>query len=72
MPLTVAITVHADGHLTCDWTGSSPQVKAALNSTLSFTKSCTYLSVRSVLRQDVPNNAGVFRCIDVIAPEGRS
>ncbi len=70
VPLTVAITVHGDGHLTCDWTGSSPQVKAALNSTLSFTKSCTYLSVRSVLRQDVPNNAGVFRCIDVIAPEG--
>jgi N-methylhydantoinase B len=70
VPLTVAITVHADGHLTCDWTGSSPQVRAALNSTLSFTKSCTYLSVRSVLRQDVPNNAGIFRCIDVIAPEG--
>src|SRR6185436_15527898 len=70
VPLTVAITVHDDGHLTCDWTGSSPQVRAALNSTLSFTKSCTYLSVRSVLRQDVPNNAGVFRCIDVIAPEG--
>jgi N-methylhydantoinase B len=70
VPLTVAITVHDDGHLTCDWTGSSPQVKAALNSTLSFTKSCTYLSVRSVLRQDVPNNAGVFRCIDVVAPVG--
>lgn len=70
VPLTVAITVHDDGHLTCDWTGSAPQVRAALNSTLSFTKSCTYLSVRSVLRQDVPNNAGVFRCIDVAAPEG--
>ena len=70
VPLTVALTIHDDGHLTCDWTGSSPQVKAALNSTLSFTKSCSYLSVRSVLRQDVPNNAGVFRCIDVIAPEG--
>jgi N-methylhydantoinase B len=70
VPLTVAITVHDGGHLTCDWAGSAPQVKAALNSTLSFTKSCTYLSVRSVLRQDVPNNAGVFRCIDVIAPEG--
>ena len=70
VPLSVAITVHDDGHLTCDWTGSAPQVKAALNSTLSFTKSCTYLSVRSVLRQDVPNNAGIFRCIDVIAPEG--
>jgi N-methylhydantoinase B len=69
IPLRVAITVH-DDHLTCDWTGSSPQVKAALNSTFSFTKSCTYLSVRSVLRQDVPNNVGVFRGIDVIAPEG--
>ena len=70
VPLRVAITIHADGHLTCDWTGSSPQVKAALNSTFSFTKSCSYLSVRSVLRQDVPNNAGVFRCIEVIAPAG--
>jgi N-methylhydantoinase B len=69
IPLTVTITVH-DDHLTCDYTGSSPQVKAALNSTLSFTKSCTYLSVRSILRQDVPNNAGVFRAIDVLAPEG--
>jgi len=69
VPLTVRLTVRG-GRLTCDYTGSAPQVKAALNSTLSFTKSCTYLSVRSVLRQDIPNNAGVFRCIDVIAPEG--
>jgi N-methylhydantoinase B len=69
VPLTVAITVH-DDHLTCDYTGSAPQVKAALNSTLSFTRSCTYLSVRSVLRGDIPNNAGVFRPIDVVAPEG--
>src|SRR5262245_43342711 len=45
VPLSVAITVHPRGHLTCDWTGSAPQVRAALNSTLSFTKSCTYLSV---------------------------
>jgi N-methylhydantoinase B len=70
VPLAVTIIVHADGHLTCDWTGSASQVKAALNSTFSFTKSCTYLSVRSVLRQDVPNNAGIFRCIDVVAPAG--
>jgi N-methylhydantoinase B len=69
VPIRVAITVH-DDHLTVDYAGSSPQVKAALNSTLSYTKSCTYLSVRSVLRHDVPNNAGVFRCIDVLAPEG--
>jgi N-methylhydantoinase B len=69
VPLRVAVTVNEDS-LTCDFSGSSPQVRAALNSTLSFTKSCTYLSVRSVLRQDVPNNEGVFRCIEVRAPEG--
>jgi N-methylhydantoinase B len=69
VPLRVAITVNEDS-LTCDFAGSAPQVRAALNSTLSFTKSCTYLSVRSVLRQDVPNNEGIFRCIEVKAPEG--
>ena len=37
---------------------------------LSFVKSSTYLSVRCALEHDVPNNAGVYRCITVTAPEG--
>ncbi len=69
IPINVAITVREDGTLFVDYTGSSPQVKGALNSTLSFTHSLTYLSVRCVLGRDVPNNVGVFRCIDVKAPE---
>jgi N-methylhydantoinase B len=69
IPIRVAITVH-DDHVTVDYAGSSPQVKAAINSTLSFTKSCTYLSVRCALKGNVPNNAGVFRCVEVRAPEG--
>lgn len=69
IPIAVAITVHED-RVTVDYTGSSPQVAAALNSTKSYTNSCTYLSVRCVLKGDIPNNAGVFRCIDVVAPEG--
>jgi N-methylhydantoinase B len=68
VPLSVAITVGDDG-LDVDWTGSSPQVRAAINATLSFTKSNTFLSVRCALRGDIPNNAGVFRCIRVTAPE---
>jgi N-methylhydantoinase B len=68
VPITATITVHEDA-LTVDYAGTSPQVKAALNSTLSFTKSCTYLSVRSVLQAGIPNNAGVFRAIEVRAPE---
>ncbi len=70
VPLSVAITVRDDGSLLVDWAGSAPQVKGAINSTLSFTKSNSYLSVRCALRGDIPNNAGVFRCIEVRAPEG--
>jgi N-methylhydantoinase B len=69
IPIRVAITVREDGTLLVDYTGSSPQVKGALNSTLSFTHSLTYLSVRCVLSRDIPNNVGVFRCIEVKVPE---
>lgn len=68
IPIKVAITVEDDG-LVVDYAGSSPQVKAALNATRSYTQSCTYLSVRCVLDREIPNNAGVFRCIKVKAPE---
>jgi N-methylhydantoinase B len=69
IPIKVAITVNDDGTLFVDYTGSSPQVRGALNSTLSFTHSLTYLSVRCVLAKDLPNNVGLFRCIKVKAPE---
>ncbi|WMD21040.1 hydantoinase B/oxoprolinase family protein [Achromobacter seleniivolatilans] len=69
IPIKVALTVHED-HVSVDYTGSSPQVRAAINSTLSYTKSCTYLSVRCALKGDVPNNAGVFRCVEIHAPAG--
>jgi N-methylhydantoinase B len=68
IPIKVAITVGEDG-LVVDYAGSSPQVKAALNATRSYTQSCTYLSVRCVLGREVPNNVGVFRCIKVKVPE---
>jgi N-methylhydantoinase B len=69
IPIAVAITVH-DDHVTVDYEGSSPQVRGAINATRSYTHSCTYLSVRCALKGDVPNNAGVFRCIEVRVPEG--
>jgi N-methylhydantoinase B len=67
--LFVTITKR-DDHITADWTGSSRQVKGAINSTLSFTKAATYTAVRSILPGDIPNNEGVFRTIDVHAPPG--
>ncbi|HWT36722.1 MAG TPA: hydantoinase B/oxoprolinase family protein, partial [Paraburkholderia sp.] len=69
IPITCSITV--DGSkVSVDFAGSSPQVRGAINSTLSFVKSATYLSVRCALEADVPNNAGVYRCIEITAPEG--
>ena len=69
IPIVCKVTVKGD-HLYVDFAGSSPQVKGAINSTLSFVKSSTYLTVRCALEHDVPNNAGVYRCITVTAPEG--
>jgi N-methylhydantoinase B len=69
IPIVCKITVKGD-HLWVDFAGSSPQVKGAINSTLSFVKSSTYLTIRCALDHDVPNNAGVYRCITVSAPEG--
>jgi N-methylhydantoinase B len=69
IPIQVALTVRDDS-VSVDYTGSGAQVRSALNSTKSYTNSCTYLSVRCALKGDIPNNEGVFRCIEVIAPEG--
>ena len=69
IPIACRITVAGDG-LQVDFAGTSPQVKGAINSTFSFVKSATYLAIRCALDHEVPNNAGVYRCIAVSAPEG--
>ena len=63
------LTKKGDG-IIGDWTGSSPQVKGAINGTLSWTKAVTYTAIKSVLPNDIPNNEGAFRPIEVIAPPG--
>jgi N-methylhydantoinase B len=69
IPLQVTITKTGD-RVEVDWTGTSPQVKGAINNTLSYTKSASYCAIRSILPQNIPTNEGVFRAIDVMAPEG--
>src|SRR6202035_948449 len=70
-PIPLAVTVTKSGdQIFVDWTGSSPQVKGAINNTLSFTKSASYCAIRSILPADIPNNEGVFRAIEVTAPPG--
>jgi N-methylhydantoinase B len=67
--LKVKITKRGDG-IIFDWTGTSPQVRGALNATLSFTQAASYCGLLSVMEGTVPNNEGVFRAVEVIAPVG--
>lgn len=67
--LKVKVTVHGDS-MTVDFSGTSPQVKGAINSTFSFTKSAVYLSTRCIMDGHIPNNAGFFRPLQIYAPEG--
>ena len=70
-PIRLFCTIRKQGDsMSVDWTGSADQVKGAINNTLSYTKASAYTAIRSVLPGDIPNNEGVFRVIDVTAPEG--
>src|SRR5689334_1356157 len=70
-PIRLFVTIRkTGGHMVVDWTGTNPQVKGAINNTLSFTKAASYTGVRSVLAPNIPNNEGVFRAIEVICPPG--
>ena len=65
----VTITIAGDT-ISADFTGTAAQVRGALNSTLSFTTSAVALCVRSMLQEQVPNTAGIFRPLTIIAPPG--
>ncbi len=63
------VTIGAD-EMTIDLTGSAPQVRGAINCVYPFTLSTALACVRSIVDLSIPNNAGYFRPIKVIAPEG--
>jgi N-methylhydantoinase B len=65
----VKITVEGD-ELTADWTGTSPQVKAAINAPVPWTYSHTYIALRCLVEVDIPSAEGYMRPIKVIAPAG--
>ena len=70
-PIRLFCTIKKKGDsLKIDWKGSSPQVRGAINATLSFTKAASYTAVRSVLPFNIPSNEGLFRAIEVTAPAG--
>jgi N-methylhydantoinase B len=67
--IKVRITVLED-HIKVDFDGTSQQVRAALNATMSFTRAAVYIALMCVLGTDIPSNAGFYRPITVTAPKG--
>ncbi len=71
VPIKLVCTVRKTGdRMVFDWTGSSPQVKGAINNTWSYTAGASYCAAKCVLSINMANNDGVFRAIEVIAPPG--
>lgn len=70
-PLVLHVVVTIAGErVTVTFPNTSPQVKAGINSPMTYTKSAVYGAIRLALGADLPNAAGYFRVIDVLAAEG--
>ncbi|MEZ5856049.1 MAG: hydantoinase B/oxoprolinase family protein [Hyphomicrobiaceae bacterium] len=53
-----------------DYTGTSPQQPRAINCVLAYTFAMTAYALKCALLPNLPNNEGILRAIEVIAPEG--
>lgn len=70
-PIRLFVTIRKSGdEIEFDWTGSAPQVKGAINCTLSVTEAASYTALRSILPSGIPNNDGIFRIVRTTAPKG--
>ena len=70
-PIRFKVAVIVDGdEVTVDWTGTSKQVKAAINGPIASTYSMAYAAIRCLVRTPIPNCQGFTRPIKVVAPLG--
>ncbi|MDP6513579.1 MAG: hydantoinase B/oxoprolinase family protein, partial [SAR202 cluster bacterium] len=59
-----------DGEITCDFSGSSPQVRGPINLPYYATMASVYYAIKAVVDPTLPANSGFYRTIRVLAPEG--
>ncbi|MBI3977370.1 MAG: hydantoinase B/oxoprolinase family protein [Chloroflexi bacterium] len=69
IPIHLKVTVKGD-ELELDFTGTAPQVRAAINTPETFTKAASYLAVRAAMPPHLPYNSGFTRAIRVLVPPG--
>src|SRR5262245_66118441 len=70
-PFTYNVAISVKGEqILVDYAGTSPQVDRAINCTLTYTFAMTAYALKCALLPNLPNNEGIFRAIEVAAPEG--
>ncbi len=67
----IEVTVTISGSdLTVDFTGSDAQVAGPINCVPASTLSAVYYVVKVAIDREIPNNAGCYRPVRVVMPEG--
>ena len=66
--ICVKLTIRGD-EIDVDMTGSTPQVRAGINSPLPFTEAAIYGAIRLIMDPGIPNAAGYQRPIHIHVPE---
>lgn len=60
----------ADDELTVDLSGCAPEVRGPINATLGSSSSAVYFAVTAAADRPIVPNAGCYRPVHIIAPEG--
>ena len=67
--IQVAVDVSNSG-IAVDFTGTSPQVRSAINAPLSIIRTAVAFVVKAIIGREIPNNSGFLRLLTVTAPAG--
>jgi N-methylhydantoinase B len=67
-PIELA-AIKEDDTLTLDLSGTGPQSIRSINATLDATEGGLFPSIYTLLAWDIVWNEGIFKCVDVVAPE---
>ena len=65
----VQLTI-GEGRVLVDWSGSGPQRDAGMNCYLHYTAAYSIAAIKSVTLPATPQNDGIIRTIEVVAPDG--
>lgn len=70
-PLPIRARVELQGdRVRVDFAGTAPQARGPVNAVLAVTTSAVYFALRAVTDPTIPPNAGCYRPIEIVIPEG--